>query len=152
MSIYERINTAGLVTSLLVLAWYALQVVPQMSEMPVAEIAYTRPMIYAVVIGVILSIVTAIVVSVGSAIWLAIKEGEDAVDADFGNEDERDKHIGRLGDAMGGHLLSVAVIGAMVLIWMDFDTFWVANSLFVGAWSSAVVGTVIKLVAYRGAV
>ena len=53
---------------------------------------------------------------------------------------------------MGGHLLSVAVIGAMVLIWMDFDTFWVANSLFVGAWSSAVLGTVIKLVAYRGAV
>lgn len=152
MSFYERINTAGLVTSLLVLAWYAMQVVPQMGEIPVAEIAYTRPMIYAVVVGVILSIITAILVSVGSAIWLSVKEGKDAVDAEFGNEDERDKHIGRLGDAMGGHLLSVAVIGAMVLIWMGFDTFWVANCLFIGAWSSAVFGTIIKLFAYRGAV
>lgn len=151
MSFYERINTAGLVTSLIVLAWYGLQVVPQMGTAPVSEIAYAGPMIIAVVVGVILSVITAVLVSIGSAIWLTVKEGKDAVDAEFGNEDERDKHIGRLGDAIGGHVLSVAVILALALIWMEFETFWVANGLFVGAWLSAAIGTVVKLFAYRGA-
>lgn len=149
MGFREGINAAGLLTSVIVLIWYGFQVGPQVGRMPVEEIAFTQPMIIAIVIGVVLSIVTSIAVSIGASALLGWREGEEAVHAEFDEEDERDKQFNRLGDAIGGHVLSVAVIGALVLIWMGQDRFWVANALFMGAWSSAVVGTIVKVIAYR---
>lgn len=149
MGFREGINLTSLLTSFLVIVWYAFQILPQMGEGPVEFIAFTKPMIIAVVIGTVLSIATTIAVSIGAAVWLGVREGEDAVNAEFSEEDERDKQFARLGDAWGGYFLSVAVIGALVLIWTGQDRFWVANALFLGAWGSAVVGTVVKLIAYR---
>lgn len=149
MGFREGINLTSLLTSFLVIVWYAFQILPQMGQGPVEFIAFTRPMIIAVVIGTVLSIATTIAVSIGAAVWLGVREGEDAVNAEFSEEDERDKQFARLGDAWGGYFLSVAVIGALVLIWTGQDRFWVANALFLGAWGSAVVGTVVKLIAYR---
>ncbi len=149
MGFREGINLTSLLTSFLVIVWYAFQILPQMGQGPVEFIAFTQPMIIAVIAGVILSIVTTIAVSIGAAVWLGVREGEDAVNAEFSEEDERDKQFARLGDAWGGYFLSVAVIGALALIWTGQDRFWVANALFLGAWGSAVVGTVVKLIAYR---
>lgn len=149
MGFREGVNLTSLLTSFLVIAWYAFQILPQMNQGPVEFIAFTQPMIIAVVLGVILSIVTTIAVSIGAAIWLGVREGEEAVHAEFDEEDERDKQFSRMGDAYGGYFLSVAVIGALVLIWTGQDRFWVANALFLGAWGSAVTGTVVKLIAYR---
>lgn len=149
MGFREGINLTSLLTSFLVIVWYAFQILPQMGQGPVEFIAFTQPMIIAVVIGTVLSIATTIAVSIGAAVWLGVREGEHAVNAEFSEEDERDKQFARLGDAWGGYFLSVAVIGALVLIWTGQDRFWVANALFLGAWVSAVASTVVKLIAYR---
>lgn len=149
MGFREGINLTSLLTSFLVIIWYAFEILPQMGQGPVEFIAFTRPMIVAVVIGTVLSIATTIAVSVGAAVWLGVREGEDAVNAEFSEEDERDKQFARLGDAWGGYVLGAAVMGALVLIWTGQDRFWLANTLFLGAWGSAVVSTVVKLIAYR---
>ncbi len=148
MSYAQRINLAMMASGLLVLAWYAHQILPLLSTTAPDEIAFARPMMVAIGIGIVLSIISAILVSVGSAIWTGVREGEAAVSDEMNEEDERDKQISRLGDAVGGNVLSVAVIAALMTIWFEHSLFVTAHILFLGAWASAIAGAVVKQVAY----
>jgi|GEM_PF-344699 len=149
MGYHERINLGTLVSGVLVLAWYSSRIWPQWQAGAVEAIEFRSTMMVAIGIGIVLSIVSAIFVSVGTAAWTGIREGADAVEAEMESEDERDRQVSRLGDAWGGHVLSVAVIGALVLIWQNAADFWIANVLFLGAWISAMLGGIAKLIAYR---
>lgn len=64
-------------------------------------------------------------------------------------EDVRDKEIGRLGEYVSGIILGVGMVVPFILTLLEADHFWIANAIYLVFVVQAVVGAVIKLVAYR---
>ena len=63
--------------------------------------------------------------------------------------DVRDRDIGRFGEYFGGTVLGVGMVVPFVLTLAEFDYFWIANAMYLAFVLSALVGAVVKLVAYR---
>ncbi|MFD5145522.1 hypothetical protein [Streptomyces sp. NPDC058401] len=96
--------------------------------------------------------VTALLWTVGGAIAAAIllniavavaKPGEADV------KDQRDKEIGRLGEHAGQSFLVIGAVAALILSMAGADRFWISNALYLGFVLSAVLGSAVKLAAYR---
>jgi hypothetical protein len=64
-------------------------------------------------------------------------------------KDQRDREIARQGDLGGQSFLVIGALGAMVLAMAEFDTFWIANALYLGFVLSAILGSIIKIGLYR---
>jgi uncharacterized membrane protein YeaQ/YmgE (transglycosylase-associated protein family) len=64
-------------------------------------------------------------------------------------EDVRDRDIGRFGEYVSGMVLGIGMVGPFILTLVGADHFWIANAMYLVFVVQAVVGTVIKLVAYR---
>jgi uncharacterized membrane protein YeaQ/YmgE (transglycosylase-associated protein family) len=64
-------------------------------------------------------------------------------------EDVRDRDIGRRGEYVAGMILGIGMVGPFVLALVGAEHFWIANAMYIVFVVQAVVGAVIKLVAYR---
>jgi hypothetical protein len=64
-------------------------------------------------------------------------------------EDVRDRDIGRFGEYVAGMVLGIGMVGPFILALIGADHFWIANAMYLVFVVQAIVGTVIKLVAYR---
>jgi hypothetical protein len=69
--------------------------------------------------------------------------------SDSHQEDARDKEIGRFGEYVSGMILGTGMVGPFVLVLIEADHFWIANAMYLVFVAQAVIGTIIKLVAYR---
>jgi len=136
MSFEEKGTWIYLVVALVVPAVYFANVLGQVGETPVTEIAYVRPMITAIIVAIVVSIVAHIVVAIASP-----------KDAD--KKDERDKSINRLGEYVGGIVLAVGAAGVLVLTMAEFEHFWIANALYATFILQGLTSTSVKIVAYR---
>ncbi len=74
---------------------------------------------------------------------------EIARPSDSTAEDVRDRDIGRFGEYVAGIVLGVGMVGPFILALIGADHFWIANAMYLVFVVQAIVGTVIKLVAYR---
>ena len=97
-------------------------------------------MLGAIGIGIALSIVGRIAVEIA---------GHVAEPSDSHEPDERDRDIGRFGEYFAGTVLGIGMVVPFVLTLAEFDYFWIANAMYLAFIVSAVVGAVMKLVAYR---
>jgi hypothetical protein len=61
----------------------------------------------------------------------------------------RDRDIGRFGEYVAGIVLGVGMVGPFILALTEADHFWIANAIYLVFVAQAMVGAVIKLVAYR---
>lgn len=136
MSFEEKSTWIYLVIALVVPVFYFANVLGQVGETPVTEIAYVRPMITAIIIAIVASIVAHIVVAVASP-------------KDSDKRDERDKTINRLGEYVGGLVLAAGVVGVLGLTMAEVEHFWIANALYAAFILQALTATTVKLVAYR---
>jgi len=64
-------------------------------------------------------------------------------------EDVRDRELGRRGEYVAGLILGIGMVGPFILTLIEADHFWIANAIYLLFVVQAVVGTVIKLIAYR---
>lgn len=64
-------------------------------------------------------------------------------------EDVRDRDIGRFGEYVAGIVLGVGMVGPLILALVEADHFWIANAIYLVFVAQAIVGAVIKLIAYR---
>lgn len=64
-------------------------------------------------------------------------------------KDQRDKEIGRLGDHAGQSFLVIGAVGALALSMAEADHFWISNVIYLGFVLSALLGSAVKLAAYR---
>jgi hypothetical protein len=64
-------------------------------------------------------------------------------------KDQRDREISRFGDAMGHAFVIIGAVSAMLLAIFGFDTFWIANVVYLCFVLSAVLGSIAKITAYR---
>jgi hypothetical protein len=147
MPFEEKVTWVEAVVFAAVPAVYFVIVLGQLGTVPASEIAYQKPMLIAIGISIVLTIVGAILTGIGSGISAEITQPGSG--ADIGRSDERDKQISRRGELIGYYVSSVGVVGAMALTMLEYDYFWIANALYLGFVIAALVSAAVKIVAYR---
>jgi hypothetical protein len=136
VSYEEKGQWVYLVANLLTFGAYLVIVYGLARGVAVQDIDYVPTLL--LVIGV------AIGLSIAGRIIVEIVYRSDSYKADV-----RDRDISRLGEYVGGILLGVAMIVPFALALAEVQHFWIANAIYVAFATSALVSTVVKLVAYR---
>jgi hypothetical protein len=140
MSSEERGQWVYLVAIGLTYAAYVAIVFRQATQTPIPDIDYIPTMLGAIGIGIALSIVGRIAGEIA---------GHVAEPSDSHEPDVRDRDIGRFGEYVAGTVLGIGMIVPFVLTLAEVDYFWIANTMYFAFVVSALVGAVMKLVAYR---
>lgn len=136
MSFEERGTWIYAVIALVLPVIYFATILGQLPATAVTEIDYQRPLLTAIGAAIVLAIVGTIVAGVASP-----KEA--------GKSDQRDKDINRLGEYVGGTVLAAGMIVPFGLAMAEVAHFWIANAIYLVFVLGALVGTTVKLVAYR---
>ena len=147
MPFEEKMTWVSVVVGFLVPVTYFAVVLPQLSDTAAAEIAYQPPLVISVVASIVLMIAGAIAMAVATAIGAEIT-GTGSVD-DIDRTDERDVQISRRGDVVGYYVASVGAVAALILTMLEYDYFWIANTLYLSFAVASVVAGIVKLRAYR---
>lgn len=63
--------------------------------------------------------------------------------------DERDRQFTHRADAAGQAFVVIGALGALVLAWLQADYFWIANLLLLCFVLSALLSSIMKIIAYR---
>ncbi|HET8984708.1 MAG TPA: hypothetical protein VFN03_03010 [Trueperaceae bacterium] len=136
MGYKERGTWIELLVAIGVFVWYASRILGNLDGTPIADVAFRGPMIRAVVISIVVTIVAHIL--------YAILTG--ATDT---KEDQRDRQISRFGDWVGMWPLVLGAASGLILAMYEQDHFWIANSLYVGFVLSSITSSIARLVSYR---
>jgi hypothetical protein len=147
MSFEEKVTWVQALVFALVPTAYFVNVVGQLGATSAAEIAYQRPMLIAIGISIVLTIIGSILTGIGSGISAEVMRPGSS--ADIGRKDERDVNIGRRGEVVGYYVSSVGGVAALGLAMLEYPYFWIANALYLGFVIAALVSATVKLVAYR---
>jgi predicted membrane protein len=148
MSYEERGQWVYVIANVLAFGAYATFILGRTTSLPLANDVYVPALLWTIGIAIVLSIAGRIAVEIASRIKGEIA-GEVVNDADEYTADVRDRDIGRLGEYVGGIVLGVGMVVPFVLALTESAHFWIANAMYLVFALSALVGTVVKLVAYR---
>jgi hypothetical protein len=146
MSFEEKVTWVSAMVTAIVPATYFALVMSKLGQAPVTEIAYQKPMLIAIGVAIVLTIVGAILTGIGSGISAELTGGSAA---DIGRTDERDANIGRRGELVGYYVSSVGIVGALVLTMLESPYFWIANAIYLAFVIGSLSSSTVKLVAYR---
>ena len=136
MSAEERRTWISVVVGAVGPLVYLAYILAKVPGTDVSTIAYVRPMLTAIGIGIGVAVVIGIV-----AALLSPKDASRA--------DERDREINRRGEHVGFYVMSIAAIAPLVLAMAEVEQFWIAHTLYLAFVLAAVTSAVVKLVAYR---
>ena len=136
MSYEEKGTWAYLVTSAGAYAIYLVIVLGRLASTPAAEVSYVP-----VLLGTCLASIVA--ATVGRTLV------EAARPSDSRQRDVRDKEISRFGEHASRWFVIGGAAAAFFMALAKVDYFWIANVIYLGFVLWAVVGSAIKLVAYR---
>ena len=125
------------IVSVVAYAAYAFIVLDLGWAVPLAEVDYVPAMLGTIGAAIVVSILLHIIVGVISR-------------KDAGKKDQRDRQIYRMGEYVGQSFVVAGAIAAMLLAMFELPHFWIANVLYLAFVLSAVLGTIAKLVSYRG--
>ena len=120
----------------LTLLAYVLIVGTQAAAGPLTDWDYVPTLLWAIGIGIALSIAGRILIEI------ARPSESYATDA-------RDRDIGRFGEYVSGTVLGIGMVVPFILALAEFDSFWIANAMYLAFALAALIGTVVKVVAYR---
>jgi len=147
MPFEEKMTWVNLVVTIAVPIWYFATMLGRLRTTAAADIAFQRPLIVAIVASVVLTVVGAIVMSIGTSVS-AVARGrkpEDEID----RKDERDKTISRRGDLVGYYVASAGMVGVLVLTMLKAEYFWIAGALYLSFVVAMIVSSLVKLFAYH---
>ncbi len=136
MSSQERSAWVMVVVATAVYAIYIAVVLGQASRMPLTTVDYVPIMLWAIGGSIVASIVLTI-------LWSFFTP------RDSGKTDTRDREIGRYGEYTGRWVLIAGAAAGLILAMAKADYFWIANILYLGFVLSAILGSIVKIVAYR---
>ena len=125
------------IVSVVAYAAYAFIVLNLGRALPLAEVDYVPAMLGTIGAAIVVSILLHIVVGIISR-------------KDAGKKDQRDRQIYRMGEYVGQSFVVAGAIAAMLLAMFELPHFWIANVLYLAFVLSAILGTIAKLVSYRG--
>jgi hypothetical protein len=134
---YEEKGTwVYLVTSAGAYAVYLAIILGRVLSGPVAHVPYVPALLWTTGASIVASIAGRILV-------------ETASPSDSRRGDVRDREITRFGEYASRWFLVAAAAAALVMAMAKWDYFWIANVIYLGFVLWAVVGSAVKLVAYR---
>jgi len=136
MSYEEKGQVVYLGVTTTAYAAYLVLILQQLSTTPLNEVNYQPILLATVVVAIVASIVGRIAVEV-------IRP------SDTQREDVRDRDIGRFGEYVAGLVLGIGMVVPFILAIAEADYFWIANAMYLVFVLQAIVGAIIKLVAYR---
>ena len=139
MTFEEKSTWAVAVVTVLVYGWYFIKIIGDAASTPVAEIEYQGLLASMVGVFVVLLIVSHVVITGVAAATTGGIEGSDV----------RDQEIGRFGEYVGGTFLAVGMLLPFALALIEAEHFWIANAIYLVFALYSIIGTSIKLVAYR---
>ncbi|RYV50623.1 hypothetical protein [Pengzhenrongella frigida] len=102
----------------------------------VDQIAYVRPLLWAIGAAIVLNIVLSIVATIASP-------------EDRDRTDERDTSINRYGEYVAGIVLGAGMVVPFALTLAQAPHFWIAQGMYLAFVLSALTSAVIKIRAYR---
>ncbi|MEJ1923529.1 hypothetical protein [Microbacterium sp. KHB019] len=140
MVYHERAAWAGLVASVLTLAFYITAVLLQAEGGDLTAVAWFPLMLWTIGGGIVATIIITIV----WGIFAGIRDRDGAMTGDI-----RDRDINRLGGRVESGFLTIAGLGVIALCAVGADVFWIANTMFLGFAVSAFVGGIARVIAYR---
>ncbi|ONH23039.1 hypothetical protein BL253_34000 [Pseudofrankia asymbiotica] len=124
-----------LVVAVVAYAAYVVAVAIRTDAHPLVDVRYVGPLLWSVGAAIAASIVVEI------AIGVANPKASRVVD-------ERDREIGRLGEHVAQSFVVIGAVAAMLMAMVDWDTFWIANVIYLCFVLSAILGGVAKVVLY----
>jgi cytochrome c biogenesis protein CcdA len=136
MSYEEKGQWVYLAATALAYGGYLVLMLSRAGTTPLPEIDYQPILLLTVGAGIAGSIVGRIAIEI-------IRPSESY------REDVRDRDIGRFGEYVAGIVMGVGMVWPFILALIEADHFWIANAIYLVFVTQAVVGAVIKLVAYR---
>jgi len=136
MSYEEKGIWVYLVTCAAAYVAYLVIVLQRAAGTPVAQVSYVSVLLWATGASIAASIVGRVLV-------------ETASPSDSRRGDVRDKEIYRFGEYASRWFIVAGATVALVLAMARWDYFWIANVIYLGFVLWAVVGSAVKLVAYR---
>lgn len=145
MTMSERAVWTELVGLPLVGLVYVGIMLARVARMPVDEVSWVVPMIWAMCSLVAIIIFGTIATAIASHVRAAAR-GEEAT---LENGDVRDKQIELLGKARTHSLTSLGSLAAIIVAMLDTDPFWIANTLFLSGILAETYGVIVKLRSYR---
>jgi hypothetical protein len=128
MSYEEKGTWVYLVTSAGAYGVYLVIVLGRLASTPVAEVPYGWVLLWT---------------TLGRTLV------ETARPSDSRRADVRDKEISRFGEYASRWFIVAGAAAALLMALAKWDYFWIANVIYLGFVLWAVVGSAIKLVAYR---
>lgn len=136
MSFEEKHSWAYLLTAIGGYAIYVTVLLSQAAGAPLEEAPYASTMLWLIGGTIVASIILTIVLGMFSP-------------SDAGKKDQRDKDINRLGEYVAGLVLGIGFVVPFLLTLAEVDHFWIANAIYLVFVLAAVIGTTVKVVAYR---
>jgi hypothetical protein len=140
MATDERRTWLLLIITIVTTSWYVITVLSRADGGSLVDTAYVGPMLTAIGVG----IVAAIIVEIVLAIATAVATGEEPPPAD-----ERERQIKGRSAYIGQSLVIAGAVAALLMALADWDTFWIANVIYLAFAASAVLEMVAKLAFYR---
>jgi hypothetical protein len=136
MSYEEKGQWVYLAVTSVAYAAYVVIVLGRAGGTPLTEVDYQPILLWTIGAAIAASIIGRIAIEI---IWRS----------DSLSEDVRDRDIGRLGEYRAGLVLAIGMVVPFILALIEADWFWIANAMYLAFVIQAIVGAVIKLVAYR---
>jgi hypothetical protein len=134
VSYEEKRTWIYLVTSAGAYAVYLALVIPRLGHAPVGHVPYVATLFWTTIASIVASVV-------GGMLFQGPRADRRA--------DVRDREINRFGEyTTRWFVVGGAAIG-MLMAMARWDHFWIANVIYLGFVLWAVVGSAVKLVAYR---
>jgi hypothetical protein len=115
---------------------YLAIVVPRLLHTPAAHVSYLVPLLLSTLASVVIATVVRSVLEV-------------ARPSDSNKADARDREIARFGEHASRWCVVGGASAGLGMALGRWDYFWIANVIYLGFVLWAVVGSVLRLVAYR---
>jgi hypothetical protein len=136
MSYEEKGTWVYLVASAGAYAVYLVIVLGRLQGAPAAEVSYAWVLLWTTIAAVVASTVGRTLV-------------ETASPSDSRRADVRDREIHRFGEYASRWFIVAGAAAGFFMALAKWDYFWIANVIYLGFVLWAVVGSAVKLVAYR---
>ncbi|GAA3217999.1 hypothetical protein [Nonomuraea helvata] len=115
---------------------YVVIILGRAQGIPIADVPYAATLLWSIGGAIAVTIVLNIAVSMASP-------------RDVGKKDQRDREIHRYGEYTGQWCLVLGGVAALGMAMAEVDHFWIANAIYLAFVLSSVLGSVLKIVAYR---
>ncbi|MCY7411777.1 MAG: hypothetical protein LH471_01855 [Salinibacterium sp.] len=136
MSFEEKSAWLHGVISVVAYIVYLAILLPMVGIGGISSVAYELPLL-ATIVG-------AIIAAIIGSIALAVSSPRSA-----GQKDQRDRQIYRFGEYTGQSFVVIGGVAALLMALAQWDTFWIANVIYLCFVLSAILSTIAKAVAYR---